>query len=206
MSTIDSDGDSKDSRAEVPVMNDFEQAMEKAESLLNEERFDQSLEVLEQLEERYVQGGRLFQLLADAHMRQGNVEAGVRYRTLHDLLCGALRIVADKVAARRAPVKPRPGRATTGQDRLEEARAAGTGTVEIGAGHYAPVTASMGDLYMRQGHYGKAYDVFERLVLKNPDDVGLRQARDKAFKKHRSERMLGVLEHWLANIEKMKAK
>jgi tetratricopeptide (TPR) repeat protein len=205
MSTIDSSGDSKDSRAEGSVAREFEQALERAESLLQEERFDQSLELLEQLEERYVQGGRLFQLIADVHMRQGNVEAGVRYRTLHDLLSGAFRIVTDKVPAHRVTGVPRAGKGTR-QERLEEARSASTGTMEVSAGYYAPVTASMGDLYMRQGHYGKAYDVFERLVLKNPDDPALRRARDQAFKKHRSERLLGVLEHWLANIEKMKAK
>jgi predicted Zn-dependent protease len=46
------------------------------------------------------------------------------------------------------------------------------------------VTATLADLYMRQGHYAQAIEVLEALLLANPqrDDLARKLARAKALR------------------------
>ena len=76
---------------------------------------------------------------------------------------------------------------------------------ESGEADFIPVTAAMGQEFMRQGHFDRALEIFNLLVKRNPEDQSLIQTREKARKKSREKKLLGVLRKWLENIEQMKS-
>ncbi|GEM_PF-576264 len=70
---------------------EFEVALGQAESLFLEKDLEGSLELLRKLERRYVEAAKVFDLIGDVLLRQNQLEAGVRYKTFHEVLTGTLR-------------------------------------------------------------------------------------------------------------------
>jgi tetratricopeptide (TPR) repeat protein len=68
-----------------------------------------------------------------------------------------------------------------------------------------PVTAAMGMEFLRQGHFGRAVEIFDMLVERNPDDRVLRDARERARRKMKEKKVLDTLQGWLGNAKLMKA-
>jgi hypothetical protein len=200
-----SDSNSKDVFDDVPQKQaqttDFEALLWKAEKLMKSSDLDGALEQLLFLQEKYVAATRLFDMLGDAYMRGLDFRQGVRYKTLYEVLTSTLN--AQKLA-RPAEGEPGPGQlALVGTDQLgeqpdrEEPEAMPAPTTHL--------TAAMGQELLRQGHFEKALQVFDRLLAKNPQDEALLEAREKARRKSRERRLMGVLERWLHNIEHMKS-
>ncbi|MEJ2715958.1 MAG: hypothetical protein P8182_02280 [Deltaproteobacteria bacterium] len=174
---------------------DFEEAIEKAQSLLEKGDTGSALFVLRNLERKYVRAVRLFDLLGTAHTRVGNLEDGTRCRSLHDELIDLFqRSGADDGAEE--------------ETREGERDADGMHGAEIGAPQMAglfPVTAAMGHEFMRQGHFDRALEIFDALLVRNPDDDSLQQSRNEAHKKSRETKMLEFLKGWLGAIEKIRS-
>ncbi len=68
-----------------------------------------------------------------------------------------------------------------------------------------PVTAAMGMEFLRQGHFGRAVEIFDMLVERNPDDKVLREARERARRKMKEKKVLDTLQGWLGNAKFKKA-
>jgi hypothetical protein len=68
-----------------------------------------------------------------------------------------------------------------------------------------PVTAAMGMEFLRQGHFGRAVEIFDMLVERNPEDRVLRDARERARRKMKEKKVLDTLQGWLGNAKLMKA-
>ena len=66
------------------------------------------------------------------------------------------------------------------------------------------MTASMAEEFMRQGHFGRALEIFRALSERHPGDSYLQDALESAEKKNREKQLLGVFQRWLKNIETMK--
>lgn len=174
---------------------DFEDAVAKAESLLEKGETESALILLRNLQGKYVRTVRLFDLLGAALARAGNFEDGTRCRSLY----GELRDVFKRSGADGGAEEA---------TREEEEAAEETGETEIGTPPSAglfPVTAAMGDEFMRQGHFDRALEIFDALLVSNPDDETLQQSREKAHKKGRETKMLEFLKGWLGAIEKIRS-
>jgi tetratricopeptide (TPR) repeat protein len=70
---------------------EFQVALDEAESRLEIQDFDVALELLKSLEEKYVEGARVFSLIGDVLLRTGDLEAGVKYKTFYEVLRGTFR-------------------------------------------------------------------------------------------------------------------
>lgn len=199
---------------------EFEQVLRKAQALVSEADLEGALELLSHLEKKYVNAAKLFDLLGDVLLRRGSIEEGIRYKTLHEILKGTFKIAAGHAVSYGASElhEPHGGRpASTVPDRspvafkppTPEKEAAGISMAEeepgSGEADFIPVTAAMGQEFMRQGHFDRALEIFNLLMKKNPEDESLLQAREKARKKSREKKLLGVLRKWLENIEQMKS-
>jgi tetratricopeptide (TPR) repeat protein len=201
---------------------DFEAALSQARSHFVNGDIDLALDLLVNLERKYVRASKLFDLLGDVLLKRGDVKEGIRYKTLHEILKGTFKIARQEAKALSAvtpmlfdPKRMQPtaggGETTTTkrsdpaasfrdiQSRFEEADVDFPDSDEL-----FPVTAAMGHEFMRQGHYDRALDIFELLLERDPDDESLKQARDHAGEKHRKVRLLKILQGWLQNIETMK--
>jgi tetratricopeptide (TPR) repeat protein len=199
---------------------EFEQVLGKAQALFGEADLEGALDLLTRLEKKYVDASKLFDLLGDVLLRRGNIEEGIRYKTLYEILKGTFKIAAAESDTAAKPVGQRLSAGpSTGRDReasagfsqpcgLHEEAAGKWGSredVPASKEDFIPVTLAMGQEFMRQGHFDKAFEIFTLLLQKSPEDESLIQARELARKKHREKRLLSVLQKWLANIEQMKA-
>ena len=75
---------------------EFDHVLKKAETLLQNADLEEALDLLTVAEKRYVRAAKLFDLLGDALLRRGNIEEGLRYKTLHEVLKGTFKIATDE--------------------------------------------------------------------------------------------------------------
>jgi tetratricopeptide (TPR) repeat protein len=174
---------------------DFEDAVAKAETLLEKGGTESALLLMLNLEKKYVKAARLFDLLRTAYLRLGREEDGTRsesiYRALMDLF-------------ERSGTYG--GTEETHLQEEEDAEGMDTGEIDSPpAASLFPVTAAMGHEFMRQGHFDRALEIFEALLVSNPEDEALQQSRDEAHKKSRETKMLEFLKGWLGAIEKIRS-
>jgi hypothetical protein len=180
---------------------DFDALLGRAQALLSCADFEGALQQLLILQEKYVAATRLFDMIGDAYMGGLDFRQGVRYKTLYEVLTSTLS--AQRLA--------QPGLAAcdfADIPRTKETDLAEHTFSELPESVPAPMThctAAMGRELLRQGHYDKALEIFERLLEGNPQDESLREGKDTARRKSRERRLLGVLERWLHNIEHMKS-
>jgi tetratricopeptide (TPR) repeat protein len=199
---------------------EFEQVLRKAQALFRDANLEGALELLVRLEKKYVDATKLFDLLGDVLLRRGDIEQGIRYKTLHEILKGTFKIAAAESGASAKPTLQRSpaGRSTfqgreapAGFERLTGLHEAVVSTfgaeddVQAEREEFIPVTAAMGQEFMRQGHFDRAFEIFSLLLRKAPEDESLIEARERARKKSREKKLLSVLQKWLENIEQMKA-
>jgi hypothetical protein len=197
---------------------ELDQVLKKAETLLQNADLEEALELLTVVEKRYVRAAKLFDLLGDVLLRCGNIEEGIRYKTLHEILRGTFKIATDETTCS-------PGRSQrmgdSDYEALLNARPTEGGVCssldaevlapcEIPgrrgkAADFIPVTAAMGHELMRQGHFDRASEIFALLAARHPEDPSLREAKEQARKKGRQTLVLDILQRWLGNIEQMKS-
>ncbi len=179
----------------------FEQTLSKAGHLIEQGNIDSALALLSTLEFEYVRGARLFSLMGELFLRRGDVQMGIRYKVLHEVLKGTFQIAMDEVKRQRRQgiIIDQP---ESGSSLLPGEHGSGKNKTE----DFIPVTAAMGHEFMRQGHYGSAQKIFSELAAKNPEDPALKQALEEARKKSHEKRIVGVLQGWLSNLEQMKSK
>ena len=197
---------------------EFDHVLNKAEALLQRADLEEALELLTGVEKRYVRGVKLFDLLGDALLRRGNIEEGLRYKTLHEVLKGTFKIATDEAVcgsgrARRmadsdydSGLDVRPSEqeicAPTGEGALAPC---GIPEKRLKTADFIPVTAAMGHEFIRQGHFDRALEIFTLLAARHPEDQSLQEAKEEARKKGRQNMVLEVLQRWLGNIERMKS-
>jgi tetratricopeptide (TPR) repeat protein len=191
--------------------SEMESRLERASDLLKSNAASEAVEILRNLEREYVRCSRLFSLLGEALISSGKIEEGIRYKTLHEILRGTFQTLDE---ASRLTAKPRaevpesePEYSETGTSvALPEEQppvpeeAAETPEPEISL----PLTATMGHECVRQGHYDRAMDIFKKLAVKNPNDLSLQEGMERARKKKNENELLGVLQHWLKNLDTIK--
>ncbi|MBM3301271.1 MAG: hypothetical protein FJY85_15120 [Deltaproteobacteria bacterium] len=184
----------------------FEGGLKAVRLRLEEGDLEGAHEALLALEERYVCGAVLFDLLGDVLLARGEVERGVRYKTLYQILNGTFRIVAEEAARDvRGPARERvEGPAVSIPQEPGTAPPAPQGPEDEGIGDYVPVTAAMAEEFMRQGHYEQAERILAQLAAKSPEDEALRQGQEAAHQRAKDKRLLLVFKRWLTNIERMK--
>jgi tetratricopeptide (TPR) repeat protein len=196
---------------------DLEDAVVKAWKLLKKNDLEGSLVLLSGLEKRYVRAVKLFDLLGDVHIRRGDLEEGVRYKSLYEILRGTFKIAGEesKASASDLPGALEPMRTSalvrepeTGPDvyapAVEEQPRPRSEPAGAEAGLF-PVTESMAEEFVKQGHYERAAEIFDMLLERNPENGRLKQAKTNALKKSRETRVLGILKGWLGSIEQMKS-
>jgi len=219
MSSTDAKDLSKEFACPYSAGVEFEQALSRARALFRDGDLEGALELLVHLEKKYVNAAKLFDLLGEVLLRLGNIGEGIRYKTLHEILKGTFRIAAaestayGQSAAQKqlaghpaCPVSEAAARAPRTTRLVRKDGILGPEEeVQAGEMDFIPVTAAMGQEFMRQGHFDKAFEIFRLLALKNPEDEALPQARERARKKSREKKVLSVLHRWLENIEQMKA-
>ena len=174
---------------------DFEDAIGKADTLLEKGEIESALLLLLNLEKKYVKAARLFDLLKTAYLRLGCQEDGTRSESVYD----ALTDLFDTFGVDRQT------RETTGLQEEEDAEGMESGIDGPPVASLFPVTAAMGREFMRQGHFDRALEIFEALLVKNPGDEALQLSRDEAHKKGRETQMLEFLKGWLGAIEKIRS-
>jgi hypothetical protein len=198
MSDADSNGTQSVEKAAAPA---FEEVLAQAERLIGNSDLNGALALLLALELDYVRGARLFSLLGDVFLQKGETQLGVRYKVLHEILRGTLKIAMEETQG-----KGDPSSVFARQPGLDEI---GFGHSEPGEGRtgtdFMPITAAMGEELMRQGHYDRALQIFMTLLVKNPQDPGLKKSRDQAKKRLSEKKILKVLQGWLGNLDKIKS-
>jgi len=213
MSEKDSNDDRLEQDREDQDEGVFRRGLRKARSLIRDDNDpDAALDLLRRLEVDYVLGAEIFGLMAEVQRRKGNIPAGVRYQTLCDVLKGNFKIVEEDLT--EAGIVFRAGIRDKDETLLGEAfqrileppplPLVDAGQVSEGD-EFVPVTAAMGQEFMRQGHHERALAIYDRLLQANPDDESLKQAREAAGKKVREKRVLEIFQGWLKNINRMKS-
>ncbi|MEW6140666.1 MAG: hypothetical protein AB1733_20785 [Thermodesulfobacteriota bacterium] len=206
MNPTDSSGNSTgDSYPDAEL--DFETGLKRARLLHETGEHESAIRLLEELEHKYVYAVEVFDILGDALLAKGDVAAGIRYKTVHQVLKGTFRIIGDRSPRQKSiPVVDLEAAQTTeeeaGREVIHAVTPAEVGEVDESV---VPITRSMAQQLMSQGHYDRAAGILDRLVLQNPDDDSLRKTRDVARRKQREKRLLEVFQRWLGNIEQMKA-
>lgn len=77
------------------------------------------------------------------------------------------------------------------------------------------VTKTLAEIYLRQGYFKEAYEIYKILHQKNPDDIEVIKKLEELEEiidsskisppsKKKREEILKVLEKWLENIKKRK--
>jgi predicted negative regulator of RcsB-dependent stress response len=173
----------------------FEQRLDYARNLLQNSNLEGAFRVLQDLEVQYLAASSLFDLLGDVLIRKGNVEEGIHYKQLHQILSRTLQIArgAKRIEERVAEQKTSAYRATPTFEEFDPDLT------------YTPVTAAMAHELMRQGHFDKAAKILKVLVDQSPDDESLRKVRDRADKEVRENQVVRTLGGWLNNIKQIKA-
>ena len=197
MSNMDSTGDANDTERIDSSAVEFERGLSLAKVLIERGDLDKALKLLLGLEVRYVGAAAVFDLLGETLLARGNIKEGIRYKTLYGVLRGTFRIVTEEggrdgldYGGFRSPLYGESGM-------LREPA--------LDIDDLIPVTPAMGHEFVRQGHYHQAVKVFDKLIARNPEDESLKQAKEEAAKKDSNQKLLGVFQRWLKNIEQMKS-
>jgi hypothetical protein len=192
MSDTESNARPKQNACPYSAASEFERTVNKAQDLLEKSDLDGALGILSVLESGYINCTKLFDLLGDVFLRKGNVEEGIRYKTLHEVLKGTFKI-ATQLTERRM-----------GEGQVSDQEEPLGPPEEVPAEPEFPLTVAMAQEFMRQGHYDRAARVFAKLSEMHPEDGLLRDAEEKARKKYGERELMGVLQKWLSNIDLMK--
>jgi hypothetical protein len=194
---------------------EFDRALSRAETLAQSGDSEGALELLWHLEKKYMRAARLFDVIGDVLLRRGQVEAGVRYKTLNEILRGTFKIALEESGSRglvpfaaMGSVQPPPATAAESapSSPLPETSSAAPRSSEPPeeSAEYIPMTAAMANEFMRQGHFDKALGIYSVLVGKAPEDESLISARERARKKKNEKKVVTMLQRWLNNIERLK--
>jgi tetratricopeptide (TPR) repeat protein len=195
---------------------DLDRALARAESLARGSDTEAALELLRHVERRYIDASRVFDLLGDVLLKRGEIERGVRYKTLHQILRGTFKIALEEAGPPRSPreVSDVPSQnvaGPVGEEAVPTEPLRGPGPtswtrqgVDTPEKEFIPITTAMAREFMRQGHYEKAFDIYNRLLAKSPDDEELTLSRERARQKGREKKLVGILNRWLANIDQIK--
>lgn len=203
--------DIDESKATAPESHNnpgIEELVEKAEFLLEEECFEEAIAVLRNVEARYIEYVRIFDLLGEALKYTGNNFEAIRYRTLHEVLKGTFGILQEtrtpqEEIAGDLPSLGNESRPTwkRTEDRLAWQKSARGHKTHVDEVHR---TLSMGQEFVRQEHYDKALDIFDELAAKDPKNQAVVQAIESAVKKRNEKHVLKVLQKWLNNLDAVK--
>ncbi len=198
-----SDTDSKEAQSfDKAVSPAIEQVLTLADELIDNSNLDGALALLLTLEQDYVHGVRLFDLLGDIFLKRGETQVGVRYKVLHEVLRGTFKIAMEETVRNLEPSNQEGSLRPSAREFTFK----GHGSEESPAyKEFMPATAAMGHELMRQGHYDQALQIFTVLLTKNPQDVGLKSAKDQAKKRLNEKRIVTVLQGWLGNLDKIKS-
>jgi tetratricopeptide (TPR) repeat protein len=180
----------------LPGEQDFEQGLDQARSLFENSDLDGAFSLLQNLEAKYISASSLFDLLGDVLLRKGNVEQGLHYKQLHQVLNRTLQIARGAVPEKRETAAVPVGELSPSSSEPEQ---------DFPDMSYAPVTAAMAHELMRQGHFDKAVQILNILLQQNPEDGSLEEILDEATKKGTENRILRTLGGWLNNIKDIKA-
>lgn len=199
MSHAESDGNAKVPCTGEPFETSFSVGLKHAEGLIKKKNYDEALELLSRLQAQYVDAVRIFDLMGDVLLKQGNTKEGIRFKTLHEVVKGTFRIVEEETSLVDLKLS---AKATS---RTEEARESAEDQRDEEETEFFPLTESLAKECVRQGHFDRAVAVFTRLLRDKPGDPGLMEALEEARKKQKGKQLLKVFQQWLDNIEQMKA-
>jgi hypothetical protein len=181
---------------------DFEEALSNVEAALQAGEVDRALDMLSALQVRYARASRLFDLMGEALLKKGRVEAARRCKTLYE----ALRSVLGPGWGEAGPVgfvyAPKPSVSSL-EDETEAAAVPAVGeTPELGPS--LPVTEAMADELLRQGHTKHALRILDALLAETQDNDALLHKADAARKRIRQGKKAALLEGWLSNLSRLK--
>jgi tetratricopeptide (TPR) repeat protein len=194
---------------------EFDRALNKAETLAQSGNLEEALELLWHLEKKYMRASRLFDVIGEMLLQRGQMEAGVRYKTLHEILKGTFKIAVEESGSRSvgpfagmgpAQVSPSMVGGVSAASSSAEAQSVTVATTELPeeAPEYIPMTVAMAKLLMQQGHFDKALGIYNFLISKDPKDESLLVARENIRKKKNEKKVVTMLQRWLNNIERLK--
>jgi hypothetical protein len=174
---------------------DFDQALAKAERLMEGGDVREALQLLFVLQDRFTRAARLFDMIAECLIREGRAGEGARYKSAHEALRGTLRLAgagssSAEVGRLRLPRREEP----IVRDEVDDTRT----SVPY---HETP---EMVRELLRQGHFEQALALVARLLEKRPEDRTLVELRDGARKKMEDRRVLEVLEKLLQKVKTYK--
>jgi tetratricopeptide (TPR) repeat protein len=202
MSNYNSDFD--DNGVSAATASAFDIAIDKARALYADGDLDEALATLNTIETQYIRAAKLFDLLGDVLIEQDNLAEGIRCKTLYEVLKGTFNILTQESQRHcmptTAPAAEFPARTTA-----EDIDFGSIDGPEEQSAAPLPVTLSMGNLCLGQGHFDKALDIFTKLANANPDDTNVRNALQLAKKKRGEKQLLGVLKNWLKGIRVLKS-
>jgi len=188
----------------------------RARTLLEQGNIDSCLDVLTALRADYRRGAQLVDLLGDAFLEKGDIHAGIRYKTLFEILTKVLDSV-DNQSESLHGTRER-GRSSSAaasfMGQFQSLRIPSTpddeGTREdqepgFDSSSFMPVTLAMGKQFLAQGHYDLAIGVFARLHQRDPMDREVNDLLHQAKARKKRKAALLVLQKWLKNVESLKA-
>jgi tetratricopeptide (TPR) repeat protein len=175
---------------------DFEQGLDQARSLFEDSDLEGAFRLLQNLEAKYISASSLFDLLGEVLLRKGDVEQGLHYKQLHQVLNRTLQIARGAVPKKREVAVAPITEISPSSSELEQ---------DFPDMSYAPVTEAMAHELMRQGHFDKAAEILNILLQQNPEDGSLKEILDEATKKGTENPVLTTLGGWLNNIKDIKA-
>jgi len=191
------------------ALSEFESGLRQARELLRKDDLNRAFSLLSELEACYLRGAEVFLLIGEVFRRRKQFYQAERYNTLYDILKANFGII-DKAGSRaemregvelhpttESPIsffeEPLESQASLREQESDELEA------------FVPVTTAMAEELMRQCHYKRALQIYDRLLARAPEDASLQEAKRVAKKKAHEERVLEVFEVWLKNIQRMKS-
>jgi tetratricopeptide (TPR) repeat protein len=198
-----SDADSKEAQSVgKDASSAIEQVLTVADELVANSNLDGALALLLALEQDYIHGVRLFDLLGDIFLKRGETQVGVRYKVLHEVLRGTFMIAMEETVRNLESSNQEDAQRPSVREFTLKSHGPGESPAYK---EFMPATAAMGHELMRQGHYDQALQIFTVLLSKNPQDSGLKRAKDQAKKRLNEKRIVTVLQGWLGNLDKIKS-
>lgn len=194
---------------------EFLRELTRARSLLDQGDGAGCLKMLRDLEEEYREGALVLDLLGDVLVQSGDLQTGIRYKTLFSILRKILEandkgessdVATPSQGDQGWPIyakgpfafadMQRSGWKDSSVTRIHEG--------DPSASDFVPATPAMGKQLMIQGHFDLALRIFGRILIEHPEDQDVRSLMEEAERLKKQKRMLDVMQGWLENIEKMK--
>ncbi|MGC8907987.1 MAG: hypothetical protein ACP5M0_11185 [Desulfomonilaceae bacterium] len=195
---------------------EFFSELARARMLLEQGNIDACLNVLITLGADYRRGAQFVDLLGDAFLVKGDIHAGIRYKTLFEILTRVLDSV-DKRAASLNETRERDRSSAASASFMPQFQSLripsepdDEGAPEahepgFDSSSFMPVTLAMGKQFLAQGHFDLAIGVFERLRQRDPLDHEVNDLLNQAKASKKRKTALHVLQKWLKNVESLKA-